>query len=316
MAVCGSAFKPALALCLLQVLHSVGSDPDEPLANLGVELADPRTTGRHAIEHQAGLPQIRDIAPDPRGLSDESGITSALRRTAPLWQPGIRTAYHAVSYGYLLQAICEDLIDEPMVDLLWARVLGPAGIGHQQVTLPSSEASDSRVEDVFVEGRSPIPWRPQGRSLIYRALYALPDLVAHLNSPAGKACPPLSCGVPCTAEALATLYSALIAPTSGHTGYPEEVRSAMFARSEPAFDQVMRQRLTWSGGMLVGAGLRALMEQRANLVGLPGYGGSLGLGDPDTGVSVGVISTRLDADRIVGRDCETICEALLDALAA
>jgi hypothetical protein len=33
-------------------------------------------------------------------------------------------------------------------------------------------------------------------------------------------------------------------------------------------------------------------------------------------VSLGVVGTRLDADRIVGRDTEAICDSLLDVLAA
>ncbi|HEV7722119.1 MAG TPA: serine hydrolase domain-containing protein, partial [Iamia sp.] len=257
VAVCGSAFKPVVALALLQVLHDAGIDPDEPLAPHGVHLADGGTTGRHVIDHRAGLPQIRDLAPEPAGLADGAAIVAALRRTPPIWEPGIRSAYHAISYGYLVEAVISDLTGggTPMADLVRDRVLRPAGVRPDEVALPWS-TDGPEVTDLFVTGQSPIPWRPQGRSLIYRATYALPDLVDHLNRAARGTDPPLSCGVPCTASALAGLYGALIAPSNARPGLPDEVRVARATPSAPGFDQVLRQRLTWSGGTLVGAGLR------------------------------------------------------------
>lgn len=306
MAVCGSAFKPALALCALRVARRTGIDIDAPLGDLGVDLADGRTTLRQAIDHRAGLPHIRDVAPEPAGLIDGPGITDALRRLPPCWPPGVRTAYHAVSYGYLLTAICEDLGGRPMGELLRHHVLEPAGLGPEAVALPWVNGTHDDTVDLTVTGKPSIPWRPEGRALIYRATYPLRDLVAHLNTPASMRTPPLSCGVPCTAAALASIHRVRLDPALAG----DDEASA----PPPSFDHVMYQRLTWHRGALMGAGVRSMLD-RPGLTGLPGYGGSLGLADARTGVTMGIISTRLEADRVVSRDAQAICDALLPALA-
>lgn len=311
-AVCGSAFKPVLAICLLRVLHDAGIDIDEPLGGCDVSLADGRTTVRHVVEHRAGLPHIRGIAPNPADLLDRQATLDALRQLPPLWEPGTRSAYHAISYGHLIEAICADLNPLPISELIWDLVLTPAGLSDQDVLLPWPEMPHPEPVDLVVTGQSPIPWRPDGRSLPYRTLYSLPELVAHLNSPRGRQEPILSCGVACTATALASVYDAVIGADHG-SPWPQEVCRTLLAPGTPTFDRVMFQRLTWRAGTLSGAGVPSLID-RPRLVGLPGYGGSMGWGDADAGVTVGIISTLLEADRIVGQEAEAVCNAIADVL--
>jgi hypothetical protein len=277
------------------------------------------TAGRPcATWSSTGLPHIRVIAPAPVDLIDGAATIAALRRLPPLWEPGSRAAYHAISYSHLVEAVCLDLdrsaaaSSSSMIDLVWDLVLTPAGVARHDVLLPWPDEPSVAPVDLVTAGTSPIPWRPEGRSLPYRTLYSLPDLVAHLNSDEGRQAPILSCGVACTAGALAGVYTALIG-AGGGSPWPGIVGETVLAEREPTFDRVMCQRITWRAGTLSGAGVRSLVD-RPRLVGLPGYGGSMGWGDADSGVSVGIVSTLLEADRIVGRETEALCAAIADVL--
>ena len=56
---------------------------------------------RRLLNHQAGLPAVRD--PLPSGcFYDWSLMVDALAREEPFWRPGTRNGYHALTFGYLV----------------------------------------------------------------------------------------------------------------------------------------------------------------------------------------------------------------------
>ena len=79
-------------------------DYDAPIADYWPEFAaggKARVTIRHALTHRAGIPQ------DPPGfdismMCDWDAVCQAVSDLEPLWEPGTRIHYHALTYGWML----------------------------------------------------------------------------------------------------------------------------------------------------------------------------------------------------------------------
>lgn len=92
-----------MAAMTIALAHSRGLlEFDEMVATYWPEFAQhgkDQTTVRQLLSHQAGLPVI-DANVDPDMLHDPDAIAEVLARQRPLWEPGTRHGYHAVSLGF------------------------------------------------------------------------------------------------------------------------------------------------------------------------------------------------------------------------
>ncbi|RZQ63777.1 serine hydrolase domain-containing protein [Amycolatopsis suaedae] len=80
------------------VVAALGLDPDAPVARFWPGFA-PDVRLHHVLAHTAGLPYVEAGGID---VLDNAANAAALATQSPLWTPGERVAYHAVTYGYLL----------------------------------------------------------------------------------------------------------------------------------------------------------------------------------------------------------------------
>lgn len=64
-----------------------------------------RMTIRHVLTHRAGIPSLAGHADDVDLLPDWDRILALLCDTKPVWAPGRRLAYHAITGGYILGEI-------------------------------------------------------------------------------------------------------------------------------------------------------------------------------------------------------------------
>jgi CubicO group peptidase (beta-lactamase class C family) len=61
-------------------------------------------TVRHVLSHRIGVPQVPDsITSD--NMSDWEGVCRAVADLEFLWEPGVRTGYHAITYGWILGVV-------------------------------------------------------------------------------------------------------------------------------------------------------------------------------------------------------------------
>ena len=78
-------------------------DVDERVATYWPEFAQAgkeNITVRMLLSHQSGLPWATGVPPEKR--FDWETMTDALARSAPMWEPGTKSAYHGGSFGYLV----------------------------------------------------------------------------------------------------------------------------------------------------------------------------------------------------------------------
>ncbi|TCK22915.1 serine hydrolase domain-containing protein [Pseudonocardia endophytica] len=189
-----------------------GLDPDEPVARYWPEFAaagkESVTVGQ-VLSHTAGLPSV-DPAPAAiaSDLDDRAGA-AALAQQGPLWKPGTRTAYHALTYGHLVAELLRRVTGRDpraVVEEVVARV---PGVRVFLRTPPPAPARILRCPgyrlSTFLDGD---PDRRAAVDRMYRAL-SDPELV---NTPAWYRSGALAGAGVAGATSMARLYAALADP--------------------------------------------------------------------------------------------------------
>ncbi len=86
-----------------------------------------RMTIRHVLTHRAGIPHIPREFADLSLIEHPDQILQILAAQKPLWRPGRRLAYHALTGGYVLAPIVERLLGKPIRQVLHDEILAPLG---------------------------------------------------------------------------------------------------------------------------------------------------------------------------------------------
>ena len=99
-----STTKVMTALCTLMLMDRGQLDPDAPVAKYWPEFAQggkEELPVRYLLSHTAGLPGF-DKHISTKALYDWDRIVNLLAAQKPWWEPGTKSGYHAVTFGYLL----------------------------------------------------------------------------------------------------------------------------------------------------------------------------------------------------------------------
>jgi CubicO group peptidase (beta-lactamase class C family) len=84
-------------------------------------------TVRMLLAHQAGLPALREPIPDD-GYLNWDLITQRLAEQEPLWVPGTRNGYHALTYGHLVGELVRRVDGRSIGAFFRNEVAGPLGL--------------------------------------------------------------------------------------------------------------------------------------------------------------------------------------------
>ncbi|HEX6031044.1 MAG TPA: serine hydrolase domain-containing protein, partial [Tepidiformaceae bacterium] len=120
-----SATKGITATCALRLVERGLLDLDAPVATYWPQFAHAgkgEITVRMVLSHQSGLPWA--TVPYPTDMRfDWATATDALARSAPVLEPGSRTAYHGGSFGYLVGEVLRR-IDGRSLDTFFQEEIG------------------------------------------------------------------------------------------------------------------------------------------------------------------------------------------------
>ena len=125
-----SGSKGAVALCA-HVLASRGKlDLELPVSHYWPEFAQAgkeQILVRHLLNHQSGLAAVTE--PLPRGaFYDWELMTSTLARQQPLWVPGTRHGYHALTFGFLVGEVVRRVAGVPLDEFFRSEIAEPLGL--------------------------------------------------------------------------------------------------------------------------------------------------------------------------------------------
>lgn len=299
-----------LAALVLALLHSRQLlDYDERVATYWPEFAQAGKediTIRQLLAHQAGLFAF-DEHVDVEVVADLDRLAGVMERQRPIWPPGERQAYHAITLGFYENELVRriDPAHRTIGQLLQEDIATPLDIaGEVYIGTPSS-VPDERLAALVAPGLwarlTSMPPRFMidafwPRSVLHRSLVANPGtgfyvdpehvIVRELEVPSG--------GAVTTARALATAYGAFAAP-GGPLALRPETLDALAAPAVPArqgfYDACFRAPAKFSLGFMKPNETISFGSDSA--FGAPGTGGSLGFADPTLRLGYGYVTDKM-----------------------
>jgi CubicO group peptidase (beta-lactamase class C family) len=125
-----SCTKGAVALCAHMLVSRGELDLDAAVIDYWPEFGKngkERVNVRMLLAHQAGLAAIRDPLPEP-GLLDWDLTVEKLAAQEPLWPPGTRHGYHALTYGHVVGELVRRVTGRSLGTFFRDEVAGPLGL--------------------------------------------------------------------------------------------------------------------------------------------------------------------------------------------
>jgi len=297
-----------LAAMTLAVAHSRGwLDYDERVCTYWPEFAQQgkeTITVRQLLAHQAGLFAF-DEPVDRAVVADLDRLAVVLARQKPVWAPGTRQAYHAITLGFyegeLLRRI--DPRHRSLGQFFQDEIATPLG-AEVYIRLPES-IPNSRLATLATPGAFELllkfPFRltlagMNHHSNIYRALIANPGFaIAHdaehiyarnLEVPSG--------GGVSTARGIAHAYGVFASGGQALHLRPATLE-ALSAPPIPAthgfYDECMMGELRFSLGFMKPSPVWPFGSEAS--FGSPGSGGSLGFADPKAGIGYAYVTSLM-----------------------
>jgi CubicO group peptidase (beta-lactamase class C family) len=296
-----STTKGPVALCAHILADRGLLDFDAPVAAYWPAFAaagKEKVLVRHLLSHRAGLSGLREPH-SVADLYDWELTTARLAATEPWWEPGTRSGYHALTFGFLVGEVVRRISGLRPGAFLEREVTGPLGTDFT-VGLPEKEAG--RVAELAHPRAVPSSEQAAVFSqLTPAALAALTNPVvgtAEANTPEWRAAEIPAANGHGTARAVAALYG-VFAGRGSHGG--RRVLS-------PQAAERVREGQGSCRDLVLGAGFEGETEVGLGLwlsgphgsygpnpraFGHDGFGGSCGLADPEAGVSLGYVMNRM-----------------------
>lgn len=170
-----SCTKAATALCAHMLVSRGELDLNAPVAEYWPEFAQQgkeRTTVSMLLNHTAGLPALRTPT-RADGCKDFQYMADQLAAAPPLFEPGTRSAYHMITFGWTVGEVVRRVSGMSLGTFFRTQVAEPLGLDFV-IGMPES-----------MHGRwaKSIPYRPTGQETMTDFLTALGDAgsVPHLS---------------------------------------------------------------------------------------------------------------------------------------
>lgn len=307
-----SATKSATAACAHLLAQRGQLDLDAPVARYWPEFAaagKDRIPVRWLLSHQAGLPVLDEPVPLADALAWHP-VVDALAAQAPVWEPGARHGYHAMTYGFLVGEVVRRACGRTLGRFFAEEIAAPLGLDFW-IGLPVAEqprvgrlvgqpanpddgdgpAAPTIDLDALPESvREMVAVFTDPNSLAVRSLTVTTELLDS-NDPAVWAAELPAVNGICTARSLARFYAGLIGEVDGVRLLDPETLAVATAEQASGVDEVLR--IPTRPALGFGRPEREVPWWSPTSFGHPGHGGCLGYADPETGVAFGYVVNRL-----------------------
>ena len=244
------------------------------------------------LSHQGGLPGWTETT-SIEDLFDWDVVTRRLSRQSPMWPPGTKNAYHAMTFGFLAGELIRRVTGRDVGAFMSEEIAVPLG-ADIFVGLPAS--MDDQVAPLIGQ---PPGTGPDLSSLPPEAVAAFSNPVISAvtpNSPAWRRAEIPAANGQCSAKGLATVYAALA--NKGAIGD----HRLMSAETVDRLRQVQTDRVDLALGLALGWGNGVMLNipgwfgPSVTAFGHFGYGGSFACADPENGVSMSYVMNQMGSE--------------------
>jgi CubicO group peptidase (beta-lactamase class C family) len=250
-------------------------------------------TVAHVLTHAAGVPQLPPEITREQ-LADVPAMAAWVARQAPLWEPGTKTGYHAVTFGYIVDELVRRATGRSLEDVTRELVTGPLGIADALAFAVTGSLRDRLAvlddEPGSEEALAAIP--PDAPFFIAGPPRVMP--CAAIGNRLDFQAASIAAGVTTTARALARLYAALAAggTLDGVRILSRETVARATALQTADVDQTMGFPCPRSLGFDLGSGGPSLLGGPSGF-GYPGAGGNLAYAEPEHRFAIAVTKNRM-----------------------
>jgi CubicO group peptidase (beta-lactamase class C family) len=288
-----SCTKGVMAFTALVMVERGLLDLDAPVAQYWPEFAQAGKGDipvRWLLTHEAGLSAIDRPMP-PGSLSDWTAMTDALAAQEPSWVPGTGHGYHGVTFGHLIGEVMRRVSGVTPGRWFADEVAGPLGL---DLFMPLPASEDHRTAEMAL---LPVTapsffrhWKPDGLGPKSFGNPADCNDVPYTNSREFRGAEIPAANMHGNARALDRLYALLACggELDGVRLLSPEMVAAGGEKQVEGQDLVMDLPTAFALGYE-----HTLPEWQfgpgARTYGHNGSGGSLGIVDPDTGMSLGYV---------------------------
>ncbi|HEY0525280.1 MAG TPA: serine hydrolase domain-containing protein [Stellaceae bacterium] len=321
--------KAATALCAHILAERGTLDLDAPLGLYWPAFRDARRaaiTTRMVLGHTAGLPVLRGEL-KPGAFFDWDYMIARLEREEPFWEPGTRTGYHPLNFGWLVGEVVRRVASRTLGEFFRETVAAPLGLDFW-IGLPESE--EGRVAPIILHEPSPDDPPTRFTDAVRDVPSSIPALyVANartwrpdgLNTRAAHAAEIGAAGGITNARGLAGMYRPLAngGAIGGHRVVgPDMLRGMTEIVSATHDDATLRVAARFGSGFMrsmetVGvAGGSVVLSPDA--FGHAGAGGSLGFADPAVRMSLGYTMNRMGFGVLLNERGQALADAAYRAL--
>ncbi|WP_040811284.1 serine hydrolase domain-containing protein [Nocardia concava] len=316
-----SCTKAVTATAALRVAAADDIDLDAPVSTWWPEYAcagKESTTLVDFLTHRAGLP-VLERPVSAAEAADPEFIATLLAAQTPLWEPGTRHGYHALTYGWLLGEFIRRRTDSTVGDYVRGNLGPDLHIGVPSALLDQTARLTFPPAAEQEWTADPAPITPETANRMARTYRDPTSLVlrstanprAAYNDPQVLTGGWPATGLTTTARALATFYRDLIAGAL----LPLPVLSDAIRERVRGTDEVLQLTSAYALGYTLPADNMIVPEPaRPSCFGHPGAGGSIGLADPTHHLAFAFIP-NLRRDWLSGdRRAHNLLEAVYAAL--
>ncbi|TPJ27511.1 serine hydrolase domain-containing protein [Mesorhizobium sp. B2-8-3] len=309
-----SSTKGVVALAIAMLVERGKLDYAAPVARYWPEFAaggKEYITLDQVMSHQSGLNGLA-VPMDEAGLLAWAPYADALAAMSPLWEPGSRCAYHALTYGHLAGEVLRRVDRRSIGRFIAEEIAVPLGADFH-VGLP--QAQDSRAAEM-IEGPKTSDWVDFVRASPFPHACDNPTPRALApNDRAWRAAEVPGGNGQSTAHALARIYG-MMAAGGSFEGKPLIGRAAIEEAARPRFrgmDDSFALPAAFAAGYQIEDPVYA-RRASPQTFGHTGWGGAIGFADPGAGVGFGYVTNRMVGFDDVDPRRKALIDAVYDAL--
>lgn len=311
-----SVSKAVTAVSLLMAADRGLVDLDQPVAaywpEFGAHRKD-RITVRHALAHRTGIPSFTQPW-DAAALQEWFPITEDLAGQRPLWEPGTRFLYHAITVGFIAGEVLRRTTGKRPAQWLADNIAGPLGLQMTygaDVNAPDL-APTLQPQDATGNG---VPLSADDVALVQRVMLADgaygPDLFTAANTAAFLTPESPAANIVTRARDMAHLFAATVHPVNGvrllsDDAIAKGIQPLSFGKPFIGADKGD----VWGTGFMLHSGRRGMVGPGS--FGHDGAGGQLAFAHPGLRLGFGYQTVQPGGDTDIR--AEALSAALRDSL--